>query len=73
MGLHALKVPEGMRLEHLVVAQVPGHDLLHRFKVTFDGPRGRLWLDPVANLNQVEELDMTGLGLVATGDGFTSN
>ena len=47
-----------------------GGEFLRRFKVTLDGGRQRLWLEPTAALSQADELDMTGLRLVAAGNGL---
>ncbi|MBC8003149.1 MAG: aspartyl protease family protein [Opitutaceae bacterium] len=47
-----------------------GGEFLRRFKITLDAGGQRLWLEPTSALTQMDELDMTGLRLVATGNGL---
>lgn len=47
-----------------------GGEFLRRFKVILDAGRQRLWLEPTSALTQPDELDMTGLRLVAMGSGL---
>lgn len=47
-----------------------GGEFLRRFKVTLDAGGQRLWLEPTSALTQMDELDMTGLRLVAAGSGL---
>jgi hypothetical protein len=51
-------------------AGIIGADILRRYRVTFDYSRNRLILEPHPDAPKSYEFDMSGLFLIAEGDGF---
>ncbi len=50
------------------IAGIIGGELIHRFRVSYDISRHRMYLDRTARLNQPFEEDMSGIRWRATGD-----
>jgi hypothetical protein len=51
-------------------AGVIGAEILRRFKVIFDYPRGRMIIEPLATLKAPYEFDMSGVFITSEGDSF---
>jgi hypothetical protein len=48
-----------------------GGEIFRRFKVVFDYSRGQMTLEPNAHFSEPYEVDMSGLDLIAEGEGFS--
>jgi hypothetical protein len=62
---------KGGTLAHADIAGIVGGGFLHRFKVIFDCPHSRIYLDPTARLHEAFEEDMSGLEWINLGEGRT--